>query len=66
MRTSARLPAQREVRLLECEVADRRGFDPGREALLAVDHELGAAIRTGTAPRYDPRPLGGTRWCVSL
>jgi hypothetical protein len=30
-----------------------------------LGHELGAAIRTGTAACYVPRRLDGTRWCVS-
>jgi hypothetical protein len=30
-----------------------------------LGRELAAAVRTGAAPRYEPRPLGGTRWRVS-
>jgi tetratricopeptide (TPR) repeat protein len=29
-----------------------------------LGRELGAAIRTGSAPRYEPRTLDGTRWRV--
>jgi hypothetical protein len=29
-----------------------------------LGRELGEAIRTGSAPRYEPRPLDGTRWRV--
>jgi tetratricopeptide (TPR) repeat protein len=30
-----------------------------------LGRELGEAIRTGSAPRYEPRPVDGTRWRVS-
>jgi eukaryotic-like serine/threonine-protein kinase len=30
-----------------------------------LGRELAAAVHTGSAPRYEPRPLGGTRWRVS-
>jgi AAA ATPase-like protein len=52
----ARVNVTRALRAAIRRIAEH---DPG------LGRELGAAVRTGSSPRFEPRPLDGTRWRVS-